>query len=118
MKLLTAIAILLTATMAQASGKLSLQNNLYDDGRTYRPMVGLQVYEKLSKTLAVNSWMGYGVQPLEVRDDVNWFVAKAQVDVYMKRFTVSPGLQYKNILSGDGDQDFIPYIKVDYTIWK
>lgn len=117
MKLLTAIAILLTATMASASGKISLQNNLYDDGKTYRPMVGFQVYEMMTKTIGLNSWVGYGVQPLEVKDDVNWLVAKVQADVFMKKFTVSPGLQYKNILSGQGEDDFIPYLKIDYKLW-
>lgn len=99
-----------------ASGKLSVQGNFYDDGQQVRPMVGLSVYEKISKRLAFNGWAGYGNQFLETRNDVDWLVAKAQLDMNMKRLTVSPGVQYK-VLLDDNFRDVIPYLRADFQLW-
>jgi hypothetical protein len=46
----------LTASIAAAGGKLTLQNNLYNNGTTYRPTVGFSVYQPLLKGLAFNRW--------------------------------------------------------------
>lgn len=110
-----ALCVLASASVAGASGKLSLQNNFYKDG-TYRPMIGLAIYQKLIRDTAFNGWAGYGNQYLEDHDDVNWFVAKAQLDVYMKRFTVAPGVQVKH-LPGENYSESMPYVKVELNIW-
>lgn len=120
-KLIIASLICLGTVPAFASGKITLQNNLYDEGKTYRPMIGFGVYEKLTKKLHLNAWTGYGIQPLEVKDDVNWLVAKAQVDMEMgKRLVVSPGYQYKHLF-GDSDtpseDHHIPYFSLSYKLW-
>lgn len=112
--------ILLAGASAQASGKLTLQNNLYNDGTTYRPTVGFGVYERVAKGLAVNAWTGYGVMPLESSDDTEWFVAKAQIDFEMsgrlKRLTVSPGITYKQIINEDFS-DKIGFLRLDWKLW-
>lgn len=116
MKFTTFLITLLLSAACYASGKLSVQGNWYDDGKEVRPMVGFNVYEKLAKRLAVNSWVGYGNQFLETHQDVNWFVAKAQLDMSMKRVTVSPGISYK-ALPDDNFHDVIPYLKLDLQLW-
>jgi hypothetical protein len=119
-RFIMALFIAFTAQTAFASGKLTLQNNLYNDGTTYRPTVGFGVYERLFKGLAVNAWTGYGVMPLESSDDTEWFVAKAQIDFEMagklKNVTVSPGIQHKQIVNEDFS-DNIGYLKIDWKLW-
>jgi hypothetical protein len=116
-KLIIATLICLGSVPAFASGKITLQNNLYNDGKTYRPMVGFGVYEKLVRSIHLNAWAGVGNQPLEVRDDVTWLVAKVQADVrFGKRITVSPGYQYKNILSMH-HSEHVPYFALSYQLW-
>lgn len=116
------IALILVPMTSFASGKITLQDNVYDNGETHRQMVGLNVYESLKnvlpmgKYLAVNAWAGYGVMPLEVKGDVDWLVAKAQVDMYFGKITVSPGYQYK-MLPGESHREHIPFIKFDYVLW-
>jgi hypothetical protein len=119
MKALFTICILLLGHECFASGKLSLQNNFYNDSErdiVYRPAIGLTVYEKIMNTVASNSWVGYGAQYLETQSDVNWFVAKSQIDVYHRSLTVSPGVLYK-WLPDTETQDIITYLKIDYKLW-
>jgi len=122
MKNLLALTILLFAGVACASGKITVQDNAYENGKVHRPMVAFGVYQNLKdvlpmgKHLALNLWTGYGVQPLEVKDDVNWLVAKGQLDVIFSKVTVGMGVQYKDII-GEDVQDVIPYLKVDYKLW-
>lgn len=107
--------ILLFSNVAMATGKLTLQNNLHDDGKTYRPIIGFSVYEKVFRNVALNSWMGYGIQE-PAQDNLNWFVAKAQFDFPFKKVVVAPGVQYKNLISTH-DQDVMPYIQISYVLW-
>lgn len=80
-------------------------------------MVGFSVYQKVARNLFVNAWAGYGSQPLENRGtDLNWYVAKAQLDFQMKRLTIAPGVQHKN-LPDENFHDTYPYIRVDYQLW-
>lgn len=107
------------SNQAQASGKITLQNNFFDEGREYRPTVGFQIYEKLTRGSAFNFWTGYGAQPLEALnydDNTNWYVAKGQLDLYFGRFTISPGVQYKKIID-DSFDDTHGFLKIDYKIW-
>lgn len=113
--------IALSAQSAMASGKLIAQINGYDDAKKPRPMVGFTVYEKVLKGLAVNSFVGAGVQELEVKDDVNWFIAKAQLDFELagklKHFTLSPGLQYKDLIGETDDAETMGFLRVTYQVW-
>lgn len=109
--------LILISCQAFASGKITLQNNFFNEGKVYRPMVGLQVYQRLSDKVAINTWAGYGIQPLEIKDDVKWLVAKAQLDFQIKKVTLAAGLQYKHLV-GEGITDHIPFIKLDYQLWK
>jgi hypothetical protein len=119
-RLIAMLLIGLTASIAAAGGKLTLQNNLYNNGTTYRPTVGFSVYQPLLKGLAFNGWTGYGVMPLEETDDTKWFVAKAQLDFELagklKNLTVSPGITYKNIVNENFD-DKIGFLRLDYKLW-
>lgn len=111
------LTISLFAKMSFASGKLSAQANMYENGHT-RPVFGLSVYEPImSKNIAFNSWTGYGVQFLETQSDVNWFVTKAQLDVRVKsKWVVAPGIAYKWLPDTNVKQS-MGYIKVDYSLW-
>ena len=113
--------IFMTFTMACApafaSGKLSLQNNFPDGGSKYRPTFGLSVYEPITKSIAANFWTGYGEQFLEERDDVNWWVSKAQVDFNWKALTVSPGVQYKVLVSEGNEKVAVGFVRLDYKLW-
>lgn len=117
MKALSFLAILLFSATVFASGKISLQGNWYDSGKNVKPMVGFGVYEKLVKNAYLNAWTGYGVQPLEIKDDVNWYVAKAQVDMRFNKLTVAPGVQYKNLPNTPGTSQTYPYFRLDWQLW-
>lgn len=112
------ILILLSAfvsSVAFASGKLSGQANMYEDG-AIRPTIGLSIYQPILGKVAFNSFLGYGVQELEVRDDVQWAIAKAQLDVRMSSWVVSPGMTYK-YLPDTGVRQAIGFVKASYDLW-
>jgi hypothetical protein len=111
------LATILFSASVFATGKLTLQNNLYDGGKTYRPMVGFGIYQPLFKWAAVNLWSGYGVMPLEATDDTQWLVAKGHVDMYFGKWTIAPGVQVKKLLSGDREEVANAYLKVEYKLW-
>lgn len=120
--LITLLLLTICTQSAHATGKLSLQNNFPDGGNEYRPTIGLMVYEKLTKDSALNMWTGYGQQFLAESQDVDWLVAKAQVDVYVKGFTVAPGIQYKYLVSGDESlsptkDNITAFVRLDYKLW-
>lgn len=118
--LFTILLALSLSTMAFASGKISIQGNYFGtESKDIKPMAGFGVYEKVARNLYVNSWLGYGAQPLEHRaSDLDWFVAKAQLDLRMNRLTVSPGVQYKYVKDANVNiQDTIPFVKLDYQLW-
>ena len=115
--LLFAVAVMFTTPMAMASGKLTLQNNFFEGGKEYRPMMGLNIYEPIGDgSLAFNSWTGYGTQPFDIHPDVDWFTTKNQVDFYFQRLTVSPGIQYSFVLPWEEDRTWL-YLKLDYKLW-
>lgn len=126
MKKLLMLAILLSCTGAMARGKLSLQNNLYNDGKTYRPTLSFGVYEPFLKGVAVNAWAGIGAVPDDDVDkahwgsDTQWLVAKLQLDFQgshsLEGWTFSPGVSTKKLLNEDF-QDNVGYLKVDYQLW-
>lgn len=102
---------------AHASGKITLQNNLFKGGKEYRPMLGLAIYEPFfGGSLAFNSWTGYGNQPFDLSPDVNWFTTKNQIDFYLKRMTISPGFQY-SFVDPYGEERSWVYLKLDYKLW-
>lgn len=119
-RLFFALAIAFAATTASASGKIFAQANGYNNGKDTRPMIGFTVYEKLLKGLAFNGFVGSGIQDLEVSDDVNWFVAKGQLDFELagkfRNVVVSPGIMHKALI-GDDVSDNIGYFRVSYQIW-
>lgn len=102
---------------SHASGKITLQNNLFEGGKQYRPMIGLGIYEPIfGGALAINSWTGYGNQPFDLSPDVNWFTTKNQIDFHISRLTVSPGFQYSFVTPYDEDRSWV-YLKLDYKLW-
>lgn len=111
------LGLLFVADYAHASGKITVQNNFFNKGADYRPMIGLQIYETIwTGRLAFNSWTGYGNQPFDVNPDVNWFTTKNQIDVYYKRFTLSPGYQFSFVSPWKEQRDWV-YLKLDYKLW-
>ena len=110
-------ALTFTAGSIFASGKISIQNNLHDGGQTYGHIIGLSVYEKITKGIAVNSWFGYGDTPFASNEDTKWITAKGQIDFYLKNLTLSPGIQYRETIDQSAS-DTIPYFKIEYTLWR
>lgn len=110
------ITLLLSANVF-AAGKLTLQNNLYDGGKTYRPMVGFGIYQPVFKWAAFNFWSGYGVMPLESSDDTQWLVAKSELDMYVGKWTIAPGVQIKKLLSNGREEVTNAFVKLEYRLW-
>lgn len=110
------IATLLLSLSAFAGGKLTLQNNLHNDGKDYRPMFGLSIYQPLFWKMSFTSWTGMGEQPFDMKEDVQWFTSKNQVDFRINKWTVSPGYQYSEIITYKENRSFA-YVKVDYQLW-
>jgi hypothetical protein len=122
-RLLAALLVMFAfvfSTPVMASGKLTLQNNFQNNGKEYRPMVGLGIYEKVAGS-ALNLWTGYGKQWVAgERDDVDWYVAKGQVDIpVLNRLTVAPGIQYRKAMSEHSisKQDTTLFVRLDYQLW-
>lgn len=121
MKYFLSLFVLITCVMfspgADASGKISIQNNFFDQGKKYRPMIGLGIYEPIfGGALAINSWTGYGNQPFDLSSDVDWFTTKNQLDFYFGKLTVSPGFQYSFVSPYKEDRSWL-YMKLDYKLW-
>lgn len=116
MKLILSILTILTLTQAHATGKLSLQNNVYNSGQTYRPALGFSMYEPFFKRFASNTFLGYGNMPLEAKSDVNWFVAKTQLDIYVGKWTIAPGVQAKYIAPYK-ETELMEFVKIDMRLW-
>ena len=115
MKFFLSIVLLCFSITANASLKLTSQVNAYDQGKNTRPSAGLSWYQPLMKGVAFNSYAGVGDEPFEVKDDALWFVGKAQVDVYMGRWTIAPGILYKHIEPYDQSRTY-GYLRVDYKL--
>jgi hypothetical protein len=116
-KLILIASVYLFSCAAMASGKMSLQLNGYDKGNRPRPQAGLVIYEKLLENVYVNTFVGIGEQPLEVKDDVQWFVAKLALETQVsKKWNFAVGYSYKNLLDG-ATTDHIPFIKATYILW-
>lgn len=115
-KLFSILAILFFSNNLFASGKISGQANFHENGKT-RPVIGFQVYEPImSKSVAFNSWLGYGESENEIDETAMWTVAKAQLDVRIGRWVVSPGTQYK-WMPETGAKQSIGFVKASYDLW-
>lgn len=114
MKYVLCAFIALFSVASQASIKLQAQGNWYEADNV-KPLVGLSVYEPVTRWASINSWVGYGNVPNEDDPSVNWFTAKAQLDLHMGRFNLSPGYQYK-LADGEGNSHHIPFLRVDYIL--
>ena len=110
------LAVLLFSFSAFAGGKLTLQNNFHENGKEYRPMFGLSIYQPLFWKMSFTSWTGIGEQPFEKNPDVKWFVSKNQIYFHLKKFTVSPGYQYQEIMTYHENRSYA-YVKLDYQLW-
>ena len=110
------IITLMTAFTAQASLKVSGQANLYDQGKNTRPQAGLTLYQPLMKHIALNSWAGVGIEPFDNKDDVRWSEVKAQLDFINGKYTLSPGMSFKDI-SGDNNKRSMGFVKLEYQLF-
>ncbi len=117
-RLLISLLIATCASVGMASGKITLQNNFPDGGKQWRPMVGLSVYETVYKQMGLNFWSGYGQQfEGDGQKDVNWWVTKAQVDFFVGKFTIAPGVQFRALTSPDYRNETVGFVKLDYKLW-
>jgi hypothetical protein len=116
MRGLIILSIILFSAVSLAGGKLSLQANVENE-QDVKPLVGLGVYHPLGKSLAFNGWAGFGSQPLEVSEDVNWTTVKGQLDLLLpKDWTISPGYQYAHVWPSDRDRNIF-FVKFSYELW-
>lgn len=113
-KIILVISALLVLP-AFGGGKLNVQTNVYDN-TIIRPSVGLGVYQPLLKKVAFNSWTGVGMQPLILKEDVTWFVTKNQLDFYMGKFEVSPGLELKYVWPYN-EMRTNYFVDLSYKLW-
>lgn len=110
-------AIILFSNIALASGKISVQGNVYQDTGAVRPAAGFSIYQKLMKNIAFNGYLGIGVEDFEKREDVVWQVAKAEVNFYNGKYILSPGVALKDTDITGVDSRSYGYIKLDYLLW-
>lgn len=120
MKKIIFIAALLTGLSAHASGKLSAQANVYDQGEHTRPVVGLAIYEQLMKfrqtSVAFNSFTGFGEVPFDTQSDITWFTTKNQLDLSNGKWTFSPGVQFL-YSKPSGETRSLGFVKLSYNLW-
>lgn len=110
-----ALAIMSLSPIAQASGKLSLQGNVYDQGEFVRPAAGFSIYQKMMKNIAFNSYAGIGTEPFTYRKDVMWTTAKAEVQFYNGAWTLSPGVAIKD--TDMSTPRSYMFIKIERQLW-
>lgn len=116
MKLFLSLCLIMFGSMASASLKVSTQVNAYEEGHNPRPSAGLVYYQPVFKRLALNAYAGVGDEPFEMKDDVVWYVGKAQLDVYFGKWTVAPGYAYKHAEPYSESRHY-GYLRVDYKIF-
>lgn len=114
-KLLIAI-ILLSGLTANASLKLQLQGNGYDNGTHTRPQVGVAFYQPIMKKVALNTWAGGGYEAFQTKEQVRWSSAKASLDYYFKDLTVAIGAQVKDIQGADNSRSY-GFVKLEYKLF-
>lgn len=85
------LMILCFPVLAQASGKLQVMPVYNPQTKQAVPVVGLSVYEPLSKVVAYNSWTGYG-ESNHSFDGGDWVVTKHDLEFYVWRFTLGAGV--------------------------
>lgn len=118
MKLFLALLTSLMASPTYAlDAKLSLQGNVYDQGQHVRPLVGLGLYQKLARNVAINAWTGMSEEPFDHREDATWFVAKGQFDIYHGPWTFAPGYQIRHLFMDDPTSREYFYFRVDYKLF-
>jgi hypothetical protein len=115
--ILISIAMLAMSHDALASGKLSLQGNVYQDTGAVRPAAGFSIYQKLMKNIAFNGYLGIGVEDFQDKKDVVWQVAKAEVDFYNGSWTIAPGVALKDTYDFGVEVRSYGYVKLEKTLW-
>ena len=122
-KLLLALAF---SSQAFATGSVSVEPryDFYSKDSFY--ILSLSVWEPISKKVTYNGWLGIGDdldKETHINDRLfqNWVVAKNQLDVKVKKLTVSPGfrIQYND----NADETEVPkwldeaFLKISYQLW-
>ncbi len=116
MRFILAVLTVFSVT-SHASLKLTAQLNGYDTFQHPRPMLGLGFYQPLMRDIALNTWAGVGDEPFDIKPDVVWMTAKAQVDFKWGSWTIAPGYAYKHAGEPYNYGRDYAYIKVDYQIF-
>jgi hypothetical protein len=99
-----------------ASGKLIIKPIYNVDTDTPLYTIGLNIYEKLFKDLAYNSWTGLG-EPAYHTDE-QWFVTKHQFDMFAGGLTISPGFSFNYYSRESGNLDYNVFLSVSYILWN
>lgn len=116
MKFVLATALLFVGLSANASLKLQLQGNGYDGGDHVRPQVGIAYYQPLLKKVALNSYIGTGIEPFQTKEAVRWSTAKASLDFFIKDVTLGLGGQFKDIEGADNSRSY-GFVKLEYKLF-
>ena len=117
MKKLFMLAVLISATSAMASVKVSTQVSTYDGGDSVKPMMALNYNKELNKKYLqphFNFWIGSGIATFEEKD-TTWLSVKPEMNWTYKRLTVSPGVHLKYVDPTDAWQSSF-YVKAEYRL--
>lgn len=111
------LVLLFVSSTAFGSGKVSVQPNYWPHLNKVTPVVGLAIYEHISKgSVAYNSWTGLGDQPVLGKENVLWMTTKQEIEIYMGDLTVTPGIQI-NYIPETNDVLKNVHVKVSAKLW-
>lgn len=102
--------------IVQASGKISAEPHWYPKSNDLKLAVGLTVYEHFKEDAALNAFIGSGESPLLDGSDLNWFVAKAMIDLKIKDIILSPGAEEMYFWQ-TGEHRPSAFMRFSYKLW-
>lgn len=121
---LVSIALLFTTSIANASGRLSLQVNDYSGKRVSYPMIGLSIDERIIENLYVNGWVGAGQRPT-ADESKTWQSGKLGLEMRFDKVNVGAGV-FANTGGGSiteaaaSAEDYLEsgaYVKASMKLW-
>lgn len=113
--LVIAFLALFASSSAFASGKITASPKLFMDSQKVGGTIGLGVYEKLAKALAINAWGGFGIHPYNTHS-VKWGHLNADLEFYTGKWTFGAGAGLTTIRDYSGVDDNV-HVKMGYQLW-
>ncbi len=92
-----------------ASGKLSLENQLFLESKVVGPTLGLTINEPIPFGLVYNGWTGGGMNI----EQKWWMTSKHDIEIPWRAFTIAVGASYR--LNPRNESDV--HLKISYDLW-